>query len=331
MAIPVGINGFGRMGRLVVRAMHARGMDDIRVVAANDVTDPATLAHLYKYDSIHGPAAEPVRVEGDTLHIGPAAIKVLKETDPKKLPWKALGVEVVLECTGKFTDRETAKVHLEQGARVVCVSAPAKGADATFVPGVNPGAYRKGQDKVVSIGSCTTNCLAPTLKVLNDAFGVERGFMTTIHAYTNDQRILDSPHKDLRRARAAALSMIPTSTGAAKAIGLVLPELEGKLDGVAIRVPVPDGSITDLVCELRREVSKDDINAAFRAAAEGPLKGILQYSTDPIVSSDIVGNPHSAIFDAPLTNARGRLAKVFAWYDNEWGFVNRLAETLRLL
>jgi glyceraldehyde 3-phosphate dehydrogenase len=300
-------------------------------VAVNDVTDAPTLAHLFKYDSIHGLWGEPVAAEDGTLRIGQSSIRVLKETDPTKLPWKDLGVDVVLECTGKFTDRETAKVHLGQGARVVCVSAPAKGADCTFVFGVNPQAYQKGKHTVVSIGSCTTNCLAPALKVVNDALGVVRGFMTTIHAYTNDQRILDQPHKDLRRARAAAMSMIPTSTGAAKAIGLVLPELEGKLDGVAIRVPVPDASIIDVACEVQKETSKDELNAAFRAAAEGPMKGVLQYCTDPIVSTDVIGNPHSSVLDAGLTNVKGKLVKFFSWYDNEWGFVNRLAEAVRVL
>ncbi len=331
MAIRVGINGFGRMGRLVVRAARERGMKDVEFVAANDVTDAPTLAHLFKYDSIHGTWPESVTAEGGELVIGGDRIKVLKESDPTKLPWKALGADIVLECTGKYTDRETAKVHLGAGARVVCVSAPAKGADCTFVFGVNERAYQKGQHTVVSIGSCTTNCLAPALKVLNDSFGVVRGFMTTIHAYTNDQRILDQPHKDLRRARAAALSMIPTSTGAAKAIGLVLPELEGKLDGVAIRVPVPDGSLTDIVCELKQETTKDEVNAAYRAAAEGPMQGILEYCTAPVVSSDIVGNPHSSIIDAALTNAKGNLVKVFSWYDNEWGFVNRRLEAVRIL
>ena len=331
MAIRVGINGFGRMGRLVVRAARQRGMSDIDFVAVNDLTDAKTLAHLFKYDSVHGVWDQPASADGDTLILGKDTMKVLKETDPAKLPWKELGADIVLECTGRFTDRETAKAHLTAGARVVCVSAPAKGADCTFVFGVNEGAYQKGKHQVVSIGSCTTNCLAPAMKVLHDRFGVVRGFMTTIHAYTNDQRILDTPHKDLRRARAAAVSMIPTSTGAAKAIGLVLPELEGKLDGVAIRVPTPDGSLTDVVCELKRETTKDEVNAAFQAAAEGPLKGILQYCTDPIVSCDIVGNPHSSIVDAALTNAKGNLVKFFSWYDNEWGFVNRLADALRVL
>jgi glyceraldehyde 3-phosphate dehydrogenase len=331
MAINVGINGFGRMGRLVVRAARRRGMSDINFVAVNDLTDAKTLAHLFKYDSVHGVWDQPAAADGDTLILGKDTMRVLKETDPAKLPWKELGADIVLECTGRFTDRETAKAHLAAGARVVCVSAPAKGADCTFVFGVNEGAYRKGEHQVVSIGSCTTNCLAPAMKVLHDRFGIVRGFMTTIHAYTNDQRILDTPHKDLRRARAAAVSMIPTSTGAAKAIGLVLPDLEGKLDGVAIRVPTPDGSLIDVVCELRKETTKDEVNAAFQAAADGPMKGILQYCTDPIVSCDIVGNPHSSIVDAGLTNAKGNLVKVFSWYDNEWGFVNRLADALRVL
>ncbi len=331
MAIRVGVNGFGRMGRLVVRAARKRGFKDLEFVAVNDVTDAPTLAHLFKYDSIHGVWDEPVTADGGAIRIGQDSLKVLKETDPARLPWKELGVDVVLECTGRFTDRETAKVHLGQGARVVCVSAPTKGADCTFVFGVNAQAYQKGKHTVVSIGSCTTNCLAPALKVVNDGFGVVRGFMTTIHAYTNDQRILDQPHKDLRRARAAAMSMIPTSTGAAKAIGLVLPELEGKLDGVAIRVPVPDASIIDVACEVEKGTSKDELNAAFKAAAEGPMKGILQYCTDPIVSTDVIGNPHSSVLDAGLTNTKGNLVKFFSWYDNEWGFVNRLAEAVRVL
>jgi len=331
MSIRVGVNGFGRIGRLVMRAARRRGMKDVEFVAVNDLTDAKTLAHLFRFDSVHGVWDEAVHAEGDELAIGDTRIRVLKEKDPTKLPWKDLGVDVVLECTGFFTDRDAAAVHLKQGARVVCVSAPAKGADATFVLGVNEKVYEKGKHQVVSIGSCTTNSLAPPLKVLADSFGIERGTLTTIHAYTNDQRILDLPHKDLRRARAAAMSLIPTSTGAAKAIGLVLPELVGKMDGVAIRVPIPCGSISDITCLLTKPADKAAVNAALQAAAQGPLEGILQYCTDPVVSADIVGNPHSAIVDAELTNAQDRLVKVFSWYDNEWGFSNRLLEALRLL
>jgi glyceraldehyde 3-phosphate dehydrogenase len=331
MSIRVGVNGFGRIGRLVVRAARRRGMKDVTFVCVNDLTDAKTLAHLFRYDSIHGVWDEPVAAEGEHLVIGDTKIQVLKERDPGKLPWKELGVDVVLECTGLFTERDEAAVHLKQGARVVCVSAPAKGADATFVLGVNDAVYEKGKHQVVSIGSCTTNSLAPPLKVLQDTFGIERGFLTTIHAYTNDQRILDLPHKDLRRARAAAMSLIPTSTGAAKAIGVVLPELAGKMDGVAIRVPIPCGSISDITCILNRPADKAAVNAAMEAASKGALRGILQYCTDPIVSVDIVGNPHSAILDAELTNAQDRMVKVFSWYDNEWGFSNRLLEALRML
>jgi len=331
MAIRVGVNGFGRIGRLVVRAARRRGMKDVEFVAVNDLTDAKTLAHLFRFDSIHGVWSEPVAAEGDVIAVGDTKIRVLKEKDPAKLPWKDLGVEVVLECTGLFTDRDAAAVHLASGARVVAISAPAKGADATFVLGVNEGVYEKGKHRVVSIGSCTTNSLAPPLKVLHDVFGVERGFLTTIHAYTNDQRILDLPHKDLRRARAAALSLIPTSTGAAKAIGLVLPQLAGKLDGVAVRAPIPCGSVSDITCVLSRPTDKQAVNAAMKQAAEGPLKGYMKYETDPIVSSDIIGDPHSAILDAELTNAQDNLVKVFSWYDNEWGFSNRLLEAVRLL
>jgi len=331
MAIRVGVNGFGRIGRLVVRAARRRGMKDVEFVAVNDLTDAKTLAHLFRFDSVHGVWSEPVAAEGDVIAVGDTKIRVLKEKDPAKLPWKDLGVEVVLECTGLFTDRDAAAVHLASGARVVAISAPAKGADATFVLGVNEGVYEKGKHRVVSIGSCTTNSLAPPLKVLHDVFGVERGFLTTIHAYTNDQRILDLPHKDLRRARAAALSLIPTSTGAAKAIGLVLPQLAGKLDGVAVRAPIPCGSVSDITCVLSRPTDKQAVNAAMKQAAEGPLKGYMKYETDPIVSSDIVGDPHSAILDAELTNAQDNLVKVFSWYDNEWGFSNRLLEAVRLL
>jgi glyceraldehyde 3-phosphate dehydrogenase len=326
MAVRIGINGFGRIGRLVVRAALKRKAD-VEFVAANDITDAATLAHLLQYDSVHGIFPETVTVEGDTIKVGSQRIKILKEKDPAALPWKALGADIVLEATGAFTDRDKAAAHLAAGARVVAVSAPSKGADATVVVGVNDAAYEKGKHQVVSVASCTTNCLAPVASVLHREFGIERGFMTTIHAYTNDQRILDLPHKDLRRARSAAINMIPTSTGAAKAIGLVIPELAGRLDGVAIRVPVPNGSIVDLTCVVTKKADKAAINAAMKAAAEGPLKGILQYSEAPLVSTDIVGNPHSSVFDAPLTAVNeGNLVKVFSWYDNEWGFSNRVVD-----
>jgi glyceraldehyde 3-phosphate dehydrogenase len=328
MAVKVGINGFGRIGRLVVRAALERKAD-VTFVAANDVTDAATLAHLLKYDSIHGVWPDAVTVEGDAIHVGGQQVRILKVKDPKDLPWKDLGVDVVLEATGLFTDKDKAAAHLAAGARVVAVSAPAKGADATIVCGVNDAAYHKGSHQVVSVASCTTNCLAPVASVLHETFGIERGLMTTTHAYTNDQKILDLPHKDLRRARAAAMNMIPTSTGAAKAIGLVIPELNGRLDGVAMRVPVPDGSIVDLTCVVKRATSVAEVNAAMKAAAAGRLRGILEYSEAPLVSCDIVGNAHSAVFDAPLTAVLdGNLVKTFAWYDNEWGFSNRVVDLL---
>jgi glyceraldehyde 3-phosphate dehydrogenase len=332
MAVRVGINGFGRIGRLVVRVAKKMGMDDVNFVAANDITDAPTLAHLFKYDSALGRYEGQVGLEGEDLIVDGDHIKLLAVSDPTQLPWGDLGVDVVLECTGRLTSRDKAAVHLDRGARVVAVSAPAKGADCTFVPGVNQGDYKKGEHKVISIGSCTTNSLAPALKVLSESFGVEHGLMTTFHAYTNDQRVLDSPHKDLRRARAAAVSLIPTTTGAARAIGLVMPELEGKLDGVAVRAPVPVGSLTDLTCRVSKATDRDSVNEAFRKAAEGPLDGILEYCTDPIVSCDIVGNPHSSIFDSGLTTVMsGNMVKIFCWYDNEWGFSNRLAEVMRVL
>jgi glyceraldehyde 3-phosphate dehydrogenase len=331
MGVKVGINGFGRIGRLVVRAAKKRGAA-VDFVAVNDVTDAPTLAHLLQYDSVHGTWPEPVSAEGGDLVIGGDRIRVLKEKDPAKLPWKDLGVDVVLEATGLFTDREHAAAHLAAGARVVAVSAPSKGADATIVVGVNDAAYEKGRHQVVSVASCTTNCLAPVVRVLHDTFGIDRGFMTTTHAYTNDQRILDLPHKDLRRARAAAVNMIPTSTGAAKAIGLVVPELKGRMDGVAMRVPIPDGSIVDLTCMVKKPADRDAVNAAFKAAAAGPLAGILQYTEAPLVSGDIIGNPHSSIVDGQLTAVlEGSLVKVFSWYDNEWGFSNRVVDLLARL
>ncbi len=328
MPLRVGINGFGRIGRLVVRAAVNRGLP-IEFVAVNDITDAPTLAHLLKYDSVHRVWPRAGKAVDGHLDVAGKRIQVLSEKDPAKLPWKSLGVEVVLESTGKFTDRQGAAQHLAAGARGVLISAPAKGGDLTFVIGVNDQLYDKAKHQVVSIGSCTTNCLAPVAKVLNDSFGIERGFMTTIHAYTNDQRILDLPHKDLRRARAAAMSMIPTSTGAAKAIGEVLPELKGKLDGLAVRVPTPSGSLVDLVVETRKSTSKDEVNAAMKAAADGPMKGILEYCTDPIVSTDVIGNSHSSVFDSLSTNVMGgNLVKILSWYDNEWGFSERVADAL---
>ena len=327
----VGINGFGRIGRLVLRAALKRDVG-IEFAAVNDITDAATLAHLLTYDSVHGAWPERFTVRGSSLCVGKHAIRVLSEANPANLPWKDLGVDVVLECTGKFTERDKAAIHLAAGATRVLVSAPSKGADATFVLGVNERTFEPAKHHIVSIASCTTNCLAPVLSVLDRTFGIERGLMTTVHAFTSDQRLHDAPHKDLRRARAASVSMIPTSTGAAKAIGLVIPSLQGKLDGIAVRVPIADGSLVDVTVTTAKPVTAASINAAVKEAAEGPMLGILQYNEDPIVSQDIVGNPHSAVFDAPLTMVSGdRLAKVFAWYDNEWGFSNRMVDTLLLL
>ena len=331
MALRVGINGFGRIGRQVVRAAMERGAP-IEFVAVNDITDAPTLAHLLRYDSVHGPWKAAGAAADGKLHVGGRSIQVLSEKDPVNLPWKSLGVEVVLEATGKFTDRAGGALHLSAGARSVLISAPAKGADLTFVFGVNHQAYERGKHFVVTIGSCTTNCLAPVAKVLHESFGIEHGFMTTIHAYTNDQRILDLPHKDLRRARAAAVNLIPTSTGAAKAIGEVLPELKGRLEGIAVRAPVVDGSLVDLVCRVKKPATKDAINAAMRAAADGPMKGVLEYCEDPIVSSDVIGNPASSVFDSLSTAVMdGALVKVLAWYDNEWGFSNRVVDGLLLM
>jgi glyceraldehyde 3-phosphate dehydrogenase len=329
MALRIGINGFGRIGRQVVRAGIERGAP-LEFVAVNDITNAATLAHLLRYDSVHGTWAQAASTAADGhLQVGGRTIRVMSERDPAKLPWSSLGVDVVLEATGRFTDRDGGALHLAAGARNVLVSAPTKGADLTFVFGVNDGAFDPARHQVVSIGSCTTNCLAPVAKVLNDGFGIEHGFMTTIHAYTNDQRILDLPHQDLRRARAAALNLIPTSTGAAKAIGEVLPELKGKLDGIAVRAPVADGSLVDLVCRVRKPASKEAVNAAVKAAASGPMRGILEYCEDPIVSSDVIGNPHSSVFDALSTSVLdGSLVKVLAWYDNEWAFSNRVVDAL---
>ena len=328
MATRIGINGFGRIGRQVVRAAIERKAP-LEFVAVNDITDAHTLAHLLRYDSVHGTWADAGQVDAGHITAGKQRIQVLSEKEPDKLPWKQLGVEVVLEATGKFTDRDGGARHQTAGARSVLISAPAKGADLTFVFGVNDDAFDPKKHTIVSIGSCTTNCLAPMAKVLNDTFGIEHGLMTTIHAYTNDQRILDLPHKDLRRARAAALSLIPTSTGAAKAIGVVLPELQGKLDGLAVRAPLPCGSLTDLVCRVRTRTSVDAVNAAMKEAAEGRMKGVLRFNTDPIVSADIVHDPASCIFDAPLTSVmEGTMVKVLGWYDNEWGFSNRVVDAL---
>jgi glyceraldehyde 3-phosphate dehydrogenase len=328
MTVRVGINGFGRIGRLVVRAALREGAD-VEFVGVNDLTDARTLAHLFKYDSVHGVFQGTVEAADDALVIDGKRVRVTAETDPANLPWADLGAEVVIESTGRFTQRADAAKHLEAGASKVIISAPAKGPDATIVLGVNEQTYDKTAHDVISNASCTTNCLAPMAKVLVDNFGIERGFMTTIHAYTNDQKVLDFPHKDLRRARAAALSIIPTTTGAARAVALVIPELEGKLDGFALRVPTPDGSATDLVAELKTEVTADEVNAAMKAAAEGPMKGILQYQEDPIVSIDIVGNSHSSIFDPALTMAKGKLVKVISWYDNEWGYSCRLVDLVQ--
>ena len=334
MAIKIGINGFGRIGRLVFRSIlerEAAGGAEFDVVAVNDLTDAETLAHLFKYDSVHGVYPGEVKAEGDALVVAGDRFRVFSEKDPARLPWGDLGCDVVVESTGVFRTREKAALHLEGGAKKVVISAPASGAvDATVVLGVNDDQLT-GDEEIVSNASCTTNCLAPMVKVLDDAFGVERGFMTTIHAYTADQRLQDAPHKDLRRARAAALSMIPTTTGAAKAVGLVLPKLEGKLDGFAVRVPTPDGSMTDLTAILEKDVTVDEVNEAFRAAAGGALEGILEYSTAPLVSIDIVGNPHSCVLDAPSTMADGRLVKVVGWYDNEWGYANRTVDLVSKL
>lgn len=325
----VGINGFGRIGRLVLKA--ARNTD-IEFVGINDITDAKTLGHLLKYDSIHGRYPGEVRVDGDALIIEGKKIPVLAEKDPSKLPWKSLGADIILECTGKFTTKEDASKHITAGAKKVLISAPAKGHDGTFVLGVNSDQYDKSKHHVVSIGSCTTNCLAPVAKVLLDNFGIVKGFMTTIHAYTADQRLQDAPHKDLRRARAAALSMVPTTTGAAKAIAECLPIMKGKLDGVAIRVPTPDASLVDLAVILEKEATVQQLNDAFRkAAASGPLSKTLEYTEDPIVSTDIIGNPHGSVVDGGLTAAHGNLAKVFAWYDNEWAFSCRMVDMMRMM
>jgi glyceraldehyde 3-phosphate dehydrogenase len=330
VTVRVGINGFGRIGRNFYRAAAASGAD-VEIVAVNDLTTPETLAHLLKYDSILGKFPEEVSAVGDGIKVGGATLKVLAERDPANLPWGELGVDVVVESTGFFTKADDARKHVDAGgAKKVVISAPATGDDLTIVMGVNDHLY-DGSQTIISNASCTTNCLAPLAKVLNDAFGIERGLMTTIHAYTADQNLQDGPHKDLRRARAAALNMVPTSTGAAKAIGLVLPELKGKLDGYAIRVPVPTGSATDLTVQLSREASAEEIDQAYREAAAGPLGKYLTYTDAPIVSSDIVTDPSSCIYDAKLTKVFGNMAKVLGWYDNEWGYSNRLVDSVQLV
>ncbi len=330
MAAKIGINGFGRIGRLIIRA----GLNnrDLEFVAVNDVTDAKTLAHLLKYDSVHGIYPCEVKALEGAISVDGKVIKVLSERDPAKLPWKDMGVDIVIESTGLFTKKEDAIKHIQAGAKKVIISAPAKGHDGTFVMGVNFDQYDPAKDQVISIGSCTTNCLAPVVKVLHDTFNIKRGFMTTIHAYTNDQKILDMPHKDLRRARGAALSMIPTTTGAAKAISEVIPDMKGRLDGVAVRVPTPDGSLVDLVVEVEKPTTKEEVNAAIKKAADGPMKGVLEYTEDPIVSIDVVGNSHSSVFDALSTMVSGgNLIKVFSWYDNEWGFSCRMVDMMKIM
>jgi glyceraldehyde 3-phosphate dehydrogenase len=332
VAIKVGINGFGRIGRLVYRAMAADPA--IEVVAINDLGDIPTMAHLLKYDSVHGRVFDSVEVTDDGFICDGKSVKVLSERDPANLPWGELGVELVVESTGFFTDATKAHAHIDAGAKKVIISAPAKNEDITIVMGVNDNQYDSAKHHVVSNASCTTNCLAPFAKVLLDNFGIKRGYMNTIHSYTNDQKILDLPHSDLRRARSAALSQIPTTTGAARAVSLVLPALKGKLDGMATRVPTPDGSMVDLVCELEKDVTIDEINTAMKAAAEGPLEGILEYQTDPIVSVDVIGDKHSSIFDSKLTmvmGGTGNFVKCIAWYDNETGYSNRVKDLAKLM
>jgi glyceraldehyde 3-phosphate dehydrogenase len=332
MAVRVGINGFGRIGRNFFRAARKQGAD-IDLVAVNDLGDTATMAHLLRYDSVLGPMDEEISAADGVIRVGGEEFRVLNERDPGSLPWSDLGVEVVLESTGLFTKREDAQKHLDAGAAKVVISAPATDPDVTLVLGVNDEAYDREKHQIVSNASCTTNCIAPVAKVLHDTFGIEAGFMTTIHAYTNDQQILDLPHKDLRRARAAAVNLIPTSTGAARAIGLVIPDLKGKLDGISVRAPVADGSIVDFVAHLSRAATADEVNARFAEVADtGRLQGILRYTDEPLVSSDVIGSAYSSIFDSELTMAHGNEVKVFAWYDNEWGYSNRLVDMVgRLL
>ncbi len=330
MAIRLGINGFGRIGRLVLRA--SLDVPDLDIVAINDLTDAKTLAHLLKYDSIHGTLQADIEAGDSAIVVNGKKIAILAQRDPKALPWKDLGVRLVIESTGLFTDRAGASAHLSAGAERVIISAPAKDPDATIVLGVNEGVYDPGAHRIISNASCTTNCLAAVAKVLMDRFGIRRGLMTTVHSYTNDQELLDLPHKDLRRARAAALSMVPTSTGAARALHLVIPQLKGKMDGMAIRVPTPNVSLVDLTAETEKDCDVASVNEAFKEAAQGPLKGILEYSEAPIVSVDLKGNPHSAILDAPLTSVlERRMVKVLAWYDNEWGYSCRVRDLVKLV
>jgi len=325
MPVRVGINGFGRIGRNLLRAcLEEPGLD---FVAINDITDASTLGHLLRYDSVHGKLKATLQVEKDALILNGKRIQILQERDPSKLPWKEIGVDIALECSGLFTDRDKAAHHLSAGAKKVLISAPAKGADITLCYGVNHSDFEPAKHHIISNASCTTNCLAPVAKVLHESFGIKRGLMTTIHSYTNDQRILDLPHSDIRRARAAAMSMIPTSTGAARAVGEVLPHLKGKLDGMAVRVPTPNVSVVDLVAELEKPATEESINSAMKVAAEGPLKGVLQFCAEELVSSDFNGNPHSSIFDAALTKVMdNNLVKILSWYDNEWGFSNRMRD-----
>ena len=329
MTIRVGINGFGRIGRTFTRLALER--TDLEVVAVNDITDAATLAHLLAFDSTYGRLGRAVEHTPDSIIIGGVPVAVLSERDPAAIDWARLGANVVIESTGKFRSRDGAALHLKGGARKVLISAPGKDADLTVVLGVNDGDYDPARHDVISNASCTTNCVAPMVKVLHDAFGVVRGLMTTVHAYTGDQMLIDGPHKDLRRARSAAVSIVPTTTGAARATGLVIPAVAGKLDGVALRVPVEDGSLTDLAAVLSHDVTAGQVNQAFAAAAAGPMAGILRYSTDPIVSRDVIGDPASCVFDAPLTQASGTLVKAFGWYDNEWGYASRLADLAALV
>jgi glyceraldehyde 3-phosphate dehydrogenase len=335
MAVKIAINGFGRIGRCVTRALFDRGITDVELVAINDLTDPKTLAHLLKYDSVHRTFGQSVKASDGAITIGDKTIKVTAEKDPAKLPWKELGVDIVFECTGLFTTRESAGKHLEAGAKKVIVSAPAKGDDLTIVVGCNDHLYDNAKHHVLSNGSCTTNCLAPIAKVLLDNFGIRRGMMTTVHAYTNDQALLDIPHRkgDLRRARAAAANMVPSSTGAAKAIYAIVPELAGKFEGIAIRVPTTDVSLVDLTVETERDVTVEEVNAAMKkAATEGPMKDVLDYVDVELVSGDYIGNPASSSFDATMTQVlKGNLVKVFSWYDNEWGFSNRMIDLARLI
>ncbi|MFF8910661.1 type I glyceraldehyde-3-phosphate dehydrogenase [Streptomyces olivaceoviridis] len=334
MTVRVGINGFGRIGRTYLRAALDRaeaGTQDVHVVAINDLAPPATLAHLLEYDSTFGPIGREVFHDDSSVIVDGTRIAVTAERDPGALHWSDWGADIVIESTGRFRDRDSAALHLKAGAHTVLLSAPGKGVDATIVMGVNDDTYDRARDRIISAASCTTNCLAPMVKVLDEAFGIDRGLLTTVHGYTNDQSLLDSPHKDLRRARSAALSIIPTSTGAARAVGVVLPELAGALDGIAVRVPVEDGSLTDLTVLLNRAATAAEINAAFADAADGPLNGILRVSKAPIVSRDVIGDPASCVFDPALTQANGTLVKVFGWYDNEWGYTNRLLDLTDLV